>query len=147
MKIQSLVKFNLLALAQEQKILETITNHNKTLRRYIEQKTILAAYQNRLNESWRNGEKVYAGDARRATKFTAQAASAHQNLIDLIKIKQENIKECELSLVTMQTQRKKLTKRIDAKQKAEESQILKKTEQAIPFYRPHSPSKNSFFSS
>lgn len=145
MKIQSLVKLDLLAVNQERKLLEKLNNHDKVLQRYIEQKKILTTYKMRLSESWRNGETVYAGDARRASKFVVQANSAYQNLIETIKIEEENKSKCELSLATMRTRRKTLLKRINVLRQIEENQILKKTEQSISSCYSVSSSKDSLF--
>lgn len=146
MKIQSLIKLDLLAVIEEQKILEMLMNHEKTLQRYIDQKNILVAYQERLNESWRNGNTVNAGDARRTMKFVAQASNAYKSLIESIEIEEKNKIKCEHSLAAMRLQKKALLKKINAEKQIENSKVLKKIDK-ISFQTPSSSKNLSFFSS
>lgn len=146
MKIQSLLKLDLLAVIEEQKILEMLMNHEKTLQRYIDQKNILFAYQERLNESWRNGNTVNAGDARRTTKFVTQVSNAYKSLIDSIEIEQKNKIKCEHSLADIRLQKKALLKQINTEKQIEKNKILKKIDQ-ISFQMPSSSKNSSFFSS
>lgn len=146
MKIQSLIKLDLLAAAQERKLIEMLSQHQKSLQRYVEQKILLTAYQERLTASWRSGAMVRAGDARRATKFVAHADSAYQHLLDTIKTEQDNKVTCEVSLVALRMRRKKLHKRLSHARRLEEDQRLKKFEQAFSFI-PSSENHSLFFGS
>lgn len=133
MKIQSLVKLDLLAAAQERKLVETLSQHRKALYRYVEQKVLLTAYQERLRASWRSGAMIRAGDACRAAKFVAHADAAYQHLLDTIKTEQDNQTTCEVSLAALRMRRKKLHQRLSHARRLEEEQKLKKIEQAFSF--------------
>lgn len=145
MKLQSFMKLDLLAAAQENKLLESLVQHHKALQRCIEQQTLLNAYQERLTASWRNGTMVCAGDALRASKFVAQADAAYQHLIDSIKAEQEKKTTCEVSLAALRIRRKTLQQRLIVAKQDEENKVLKKVEQATSFYRISSVSHPSFF--
>ena len=146
MKIQSLIKLDLLAAVQERKLLEMLSQHQKSLHRYVEQKVLLTAYQERLTASWRSGAMVRAGDARCAAKFVAHADTAYQHLLDTIKTEQDNKITCEVSLAALRTRRKKLHQRLSRARRAEEEQRLEKVEQAFPFI-PSSENHQLFFGS
>lgn len=143
MKLQSLVKLDLLAAAQERKLIETLTQHHKALQRYLEQKALLTAYQERLKASWRSGAMICAGDAIRASKFVAHADAAYQHLIDTTKIEQDKKLTCEVSLATLRIRRKKLHQRLSAAKDAEENEMLKRVEKAFPYIS--SPANHSLF--
>jgi flagellar biosynthesis chaperone FliJ len=80
MKTRTLERLDLIAAEAEAKMLEEITRHNAALGQIEHQRRILAAYRERLTETWRSGGVIYAGQARLAEKFVSASDDASQKI-------------------------------------------------------------------
>jgi hypothetical protein len=80
MKAATLHRLSLLALAAQTQALAQVQRHNAALRQVSQQRQVLAAYRNRLTESWRDGGIVNAAEASRATQFAAASEAADQQI-------------------------------------------------------------------
>ena len=112
MKPQSLAKLDLLAAAKEAALLERLGRHSDALRRYEAQREVLAAYQDRLADGWRNGAVVRAGDAQRAGQFSTQAQAATLQLAQAMEAERAKLSECAAALAQLRTRRRMLQERL-----------------------------------
>jgi flagellar biosynthesis chaperone FliJ len=80
MKTRTLDRLDLIAAEAEQKLLEEISRHNKTLQQIDYQRRVLAEYRARLTETWRGGGVVFAGQARRAETFVTASENAAEKI-------------------------------------------------------------------
>lgn len=76
MKPRTLARLDLLAAERERRLLDEVRRHNASLAQIAQQRSVLAAYRERLAESWLGGAVVSAGQARRAGHFTAASRQA-----------------------------------------------------------------------
>jgi hypothetical protein len=80
MKDQTLARLQLLAELRRVKILDEMAGQTRTLREASGQKQLLAAYRDKLSESWRGGTTVEAGQARRAMDFITASQVADKQI-------------------------------------------------------------------
>jgi flagellar biosynthesis chaperone FliJ len=80
MKTRMLERLDRLAEINEAKSLQEIVRHTKTLDHVARQRGLLAAYREKLRESWRGGLVIEAGAAKRAADFVGASARAEQQI-------------------------------------------------------------------
>ena len=73
-------RLDLLAEIGEAKWLQEIGRQGKTLDQAARQRRLLAAYREKLRESWRSGSVLEAGAAKRAADFVGASAKAEQQI-------------------------------------------------------------------
>lgn len=76
MKLRTIERLDLIAAMRQERVQEEIKRHNATLAQVAHQRSVLASYRNRLDESWRGGEVVTAGQAQRAGHFVRASYTA-----------------------------------------------------------------------
>lgn len=114
MNIKALIKLEMLVANKEATLVETLERHDKALRHYDTQRTILANYQARMASAWQNGTVVLAGDAGRAATFSAQAEDARQHLAHAITTQKDKRSACATELSTLHIHHKALQERLQA---------------------------------
>jgi hypothetical protein len=80
MRERMIERLDLLAEIGEAKWLQEIVRHMKTLDQVSNQRRLLAAYREKLRESWRSGSVLEAGAAKRAADFVGASAKAEQQI-------------------------------------------------------------------
>ena len=80
MKERMIERLDLLAEIGEAKWLQDIVRHSRTLDQVARQRRLLAAYREKLRESWRSGSVLEAGAAKRAADFVGASAKAEQQI-------------------------------------------------------------------
>jgi flagellar biosynthesis chaperone FliJ len=80
MKKRMIERLDLLAEITEAKWLQEIVRHTKTLDHVAKQRRLLAAYREKLRDSWRSGSVLEAGAAKRAADFVGASAKAEQQI-------------------------------------------------------------------
>ncbi len=80
MKERMIERLDLLAEIGEAKWLQEIIRHTKTLDQVAQKRRLLAAYREKLRESWRSGAVLEAGAAKRAADFVGASARAEQQI-------------------------------------------------------------------
>jgi hypothetical protein len=80
MKERMINRLDLMAEIGEAKWLQEIVRHSKTLDQVAKQRRLLAAYREKLRESWRSGSVLEAGAAKRAADFVGASAKAEQQI-------------------------------------------------------------------
>ena len=76
MKARLIARLDLLAEVGEAKWLQEIARQTKALEQAARQRGLLLAYREKLLQSWRSGDLVEAGAAKRATDFIAASQTA-----------------------------------------------------------------------
>ena len=132
MKPQALAKLDLLAAAKEAALLDALSRHNATLRRYESQCEVLTAYQQRLGSMWRDGAVVSAGDAKRAGQFSDQAEGAAYQLAQAIRVEQAKLDECASALAELRTRRRTLQERRSNALRLEQTIAQERAAQSLP---------------
>jgi len=82
MRPRTMERLDLMAAESERRLLDEIRRHNATLEQIAEQRGVLAAYRERLLETWRSGVVVSAGQAQRAGRFVTASRTA-ESQVDL----------------------------------------------------------------
>ena len=82
MRPRTMERLDLMAAESERRLLDEIRRHNATLEQIAEQRRVLAAYRERLLETWRSGVAVSAGQVQRAGSFDTASRTA-ESQIDL----------------------------------------------------------------
>ncbi len=136
MNPQALAKLDLLAAAKEAALLEALARHSQALQRYEAQREVLAAYQARLGDLWRNGAVVRAGDAKRAGQFNHQADTANAQLTQAMAAERAKLAECTAALAQLRARRRSLQERRAGALRLEESKALERAAQNRPAPRP-----------
>jgi len=80
MKERMIERLDLLAEIGEAKWLQEIIRHTKTLDQVAQKRRLLAAYREKLRESWRSGAVLEAVAAKRAADFVGASARAEQQI-------------------------------------------------------------------
>jgi flagellar biosynthesis chaperone FliJ len=80
MKERMIDRLDLMAEIGEAKWLQEIVRHSKTLDQVAKQRRLLAAYREKLRESWRSGSVLEAGAAKRAADFVGASGKAEQQI-------------------------------------------------------------------
>jgi hypothetical protein len=142
MKPRTMERLDLLAAESERRLLDEIKRHNATLAQVAQQRGVLAAYRERLSDSWCGGQAVHAGQARRAGHFAAASRSADVQIDQMEAQARQQLEAALVKLAKTQAHRQGLS---EASRKAMfqlEREAAQQRERAQP-WRPH-PSSNGF---
>lgn len=108
MKVSTLLKLDLMAAAEEAKLLTELGHQTMALRTYEEQSAVLANYKARLTSGWKSGTVVQAAQARRAEQFSQQAQDASRSLTQSIADTQAKRTALTNTLTSLRVRRDKL---------------------------------------
>jgi flagellar biosynthesis chaperone FliJ len=129
-------RLDLMAAASETRLLDEIRRLNASLDQLAHQRGVLAAYRDRLAQSWRSGGVVEAGAARRAGHFSAASRSAEVQLDQAEAQARQDLDKALQNLAQVQQRRRGLE---DAQRKAAvqaERTAELRLERARPWIKP-----------
>ena len=132
MKLSNLLKLDLMAAAEEAKLLEELGRQTIALRTYEEQTAVLANYKARLTSGWQSGKVVQAAQALRAEQFSQQAQEASQSLSQSIATTQAKRGALTHALTSLRIRRDKLQARLKIVRQHEAAQAQDRTERNRP---------------
>jgi flagellar biosynthesis chaperone FliJ len=135
MKTRTIERLDMLAAETETQLLEQIRQHNEALRQIAYQRGVLAAYRDRLAETWRHGGVVHAGEVLRANKFVAASETAESQVDVTERQARAALDQASLRLAQIQERRRGLD---EAQRKAAtlaERQAELRAERAQPWRR------------
>jgi flagellar biosynthesis chaperone FliJ len=140
MKTRTMERLDMLAAETETHLLEAIRQHNATLRQIDYQRGVLAAYRQRLAETWRHGGVVRAGEVLRANRFVSASETAETQVDGLERQTRAQLEQAMQKLAQIQERRRGLD---EAQRKAaliEERAAETRRERLQP-WRPQEPRK------
>jgi flagellar biosynthesis chaperone FliJ len=129
-------RLDLLAEIGEAKWLQEIVRHTKTLDHVAKQRRLLAAYREKLRESWRSGSVLEAGAAKRAANFVSASARAEQQIEQTERQAHQQLELARQGFAQAQERRHGLEAAKQAIDLAEERTTAQRLERAQP---PKSP--------
>lgn len=132
MKLATLLKLDLMAAAEEAKLLEQLGRHTTALQTYKAQSAILENYKARLAAGWQSGKPVRAGEALRAGQFSQQAEHARAQLAHSIASEEAQRHNQSNALTTLRARREKLQARIKSARQADATQKDNRAERHRP---------------
>ena len=136
MKKRMIERLDLLAEIGEAKWLQEIVRHTKTLDHVAKQRRLLAAYREKLRESWRSGSVLEAGAAKRAANFVSASARAEQQIEQTERQAHQQLELARQGFAQAQERRHGLEAAKQAIDLAEERTTAQRLERAQP---PKSP--------
>jgi flagellar biosynthesis chaperone FliJ len=135
-KKRMIERLDLLAEIGEAKWLQEIVRHTKTLDHVAKQRRLLAAYREKLRESWRSGSVLEAGAAKRAANFVSASARAEQQIEQTERQAHQQLELARQGFAQAQERRHGLEAAKQAIDLAEERTTAQRLERAQP---PKSP--------
>ncbi len=132
MKPDLLAKLDILAAAQEAKILEAIRKGNGAVKQAEQQRGILSAYRARLAESWQNGAVVTAGQARRCGYYASASLKAEEQISQTEAKAAETLEANLAALNLVQAKRKNLKTAITKVEIESERVLERRQEREMP---------------
>ncbi len=109
MKARTLNRLEIMAISSEMKCLEDIARHNATLEKMAQQRQLLAGYRQKLGDSWRNGDVVDAGAARRAAEFIAASRKADVQIEQIERTTRQQVDVAQRTLAQTKERRRHLS--------------------------------------
>jgi flagellar biosynthesis chaperone FliJ len=125
-------RLDLLAEMGEAKWLQEIVRHTKTLDHVAKQRRLLAAYREKLRESWRSGAVLEAGAAKRAANFVTASARAEQQIEQSERQAHQQLELARQGWAQAQARRRGLEAAKQAIDLAEERTTAQRLERAQP---------------
>lgn len=132
MKSSTLLKLDLMAAAEEARLLEELGRQSQALRTYEEQTEVLETYKARLAAGWQNGKIVQAAQARRAEQFSQQARDASQSLAQSIEAAHAKRSALTQALTSLRLRRDKLQARLKTAHQTEATTAQNRAERNRP---------------
>jgi hypothetical protein len=137
MKERMIERLEVLAEIGEAKWLQEIVRHTKTLDQVAKKRRLLAAYREKLRESWRSGSVLEAGAAKRAADFVGASARAEQQIEQMERQATQQLELARQGFAQAQERRRGLEQ---AKQAAVETEA-RTTAQRLERAQPPAPPK------
>jgi hypothetical protein len=131
-KKRMIERLDLLAEIGEAKWLQEIVRHTKTLDHAAKQRRLLAAYRDKLRESWRSGAVLEAGAARRAADFVGASARAEQQIEQTERQAAQQLQLARQGYAQAQESRRELEAAKEAVELAEARTTAQRLERAQP---------------
>jgi ribosome-binding ATPase YchF (GTP1/OBG family) len=108
MKDRMIDRLDLMAEIGEAKWLQEIVRHSKALDQVAKQRRLLAAYRDKLRESWRSGSVLEAGAAKRAADFVGASAKAEHQIEQMERQAQQQLDLAQQGFAQAQERRRGL---------------------------------------
>lgn len=134
MKLATLLKLDVLAAAEEAKLLEQLGRHTLALQTYLAQSALLENYKARLAAGWQSGVPVRASEAVRAEQFSQQAEHARMELAHAIALEDAQRDAQSDALTALRTRREKLQERIKTTRQADVNRKDNRAERHRPAF-------------
>jgi hypothetical protein len=132
MKERMIERLDLLAELGEAKWLQEIVRNTKTLDQVAKKRQLLAAYREKLRESWRSGSVLEAGAAKRAADFVGASARAEQQIEQMERQAIQQLEVARQGLALAQERRRGLEQAKQAVVGAEARTTAQRLERAQP---------------
>jgi flagellar biosynthesis chaperone FliJ len=136
MKVRMIERLDRLAEIGEAKSLQEILRHSKTLDHVAKQRRLLAAYREKLRESWRGGVVLEAGAAKRAADFVGASARAEQQIEQMERQATQQLELARLGFAQARERRRGLEAAKQAVIRVEERTTAQRLERAQPQAAP-----------